>query len=114
MWTICFFVNTLWDTRLKRDNPANTFRLTGADIHNAVSKQLAFRAAHPLAGDFKLDFPFNGAGAVVYPKAATLAANLKTTWSPRLWSTSEISASSTTPLLTRIWIRRRFDRERAL
>ena len=51
--------------------------MSGADINNAVSKQLAFRAAHPLAGDFKLDFAFNGAGAVVYPKAATLIANLK-------------------------------------
>jgi hypothetical protein len=30
-----------------------------------------------LAGNFKLDFPFNGAGAVVDPKAATLTLNLK-------------------------------------
>ena len=72
-----FRANTLWDMRLKRDNPANTFRLTSADIRNAVSKQLDFRAAHPVAGDFKLDFPFNGAGAVVYPRARVLAANFE-------------------------------------
>ena len=44
--------------------------------HNAVSKQLAFRAAHPVAGTFKLDFPFNGSGAVVDPEAMPLAADL--------------------------------------
>ena len=72
-----FLRSLVWDTALKASNPANTYRLSGADLNNAVSKQLAFRAAHPLAGAFKLDFAFNGAGAVVYPKAATLIANLK-------------------------------------
>ena len=43
--------------------------LNGADISNAVSKQAAFRAAHPVAGTFKLDFAFNGSGAVVDPEA---------------------------------------------
>ena len=57
-------------------NPANTYRLNSADIDNAVSKQAAFRAAHPVAGNFKLDFAFNGSGAVVDPEAATLTANL--------------------------------------
>jgi hypothetical protein len=72
-----FLRSLVWDTALKASNPANTYRLNGADLNNAVSKQLAFRAAHPLSGAFKLDFTFNGAGAVVYPKAATLIANLK-------------------------------------
>jgi hypothetical protein len=71
-----FLRSHVWDMALKAINPANTYRLNGADLNNAVSKQLAFRAAHPLAGAFKLDFAFNGAGAVVYPKAATLIANL--------------------------------------
>ena len=71
-----FLANSQWDLIVKRDNPANTYRLKGDDINNAVSKQIAFRAAHPLAGTFKLDFPFNGSGAVVDPDATMLAANL--------------------------------------
>jgi hypothetical protein len=71
-----FLPNHVWDTTLKATNRANTYRLNGVDINNAVSKQAAFRARHPVAGAFKLDFPFNGAGAVVDPKAVTLTANL--------------------------------------
>lgn len=71
-----FLPNSLWDPALKKDNPAKTYRLGSADISNAVSKQLAFRAAHPLADSFKLDFPFNGSRAVVDPEATTLTANL--------------------------------------
>ncbi|HTJ55885.1 MAG TPA: hypothetical protein VL380_10805 [Nitrosospira sp.] len=70
-----FLPDHLWDPALKMTNTANTYRLSKADIDNAVRKQLAFRAAHPLAGNFTLDFAFNGAGAVVNPKAMTLAAN---------------------------------------
>ena len=69
--------NTLWDPILKNDNPAVTYRLSSADVSNAVSKQLAFCATHPLAAGFKLDFAFNGAGAVIDPEAASLTANLK-------------------------------------
>ncbi len=68
--------NSLWDPTLKRDSPVATYRLNSADINNAVSKQLAFRAAHPVAGNFKLDFAFNGSGAVIDPEAMPLAANL--------------------------------------
>ncbi|HJT50767.1 MAG TPA: hypothetical protein VJ734_02380 [Nitrosospira sp.] len=68
--------NILWDSALKKENPAHTYRLNSADISNVVSKQRAFRAAHPAAGNFKLDFAFNGFGAVVDPKAMPLAANL--------------------------------------
>ena len=71
-----FLANSLWDPALKRVNPANTYRLKGDDINNAVSKQIAFRAAHPVAGTFKLDFAFNGSGATVDPKALIPAANL--------------------------------------
>jgi hypothetical protein len=71
-----FIANNLWDSALKRDNPANTYRLNSDDINNAVSKQIAFLAAHPIAGTFKLDFPFNGSGAVVDPTATTPAPNL--------------------------------------
>ena len=71
-----FIANSLWDPALRRVNPANTYRLKGDDINNAVSKQTAFRAAHPVAGTFKLDFAFNGSGATVDPNASILAANL--------------------------------------
>ncbi len=71
-----FLANTLYDPSLKADNPLQTYRLNSGDISNAVSKQTAFRAAHPTAGAFQLDFPFNGSGAVVDPEAATPVANL--------------------------------------
>ncbi|HET7061522.1 MAG TPA: hypothetical protein VFI43_05020 [Nitrosospira sp.] len=71
-----FIPDELWDPALKATNPSTTFRLGSADINNAVSKQAAFRAAHPVAGTFKLDFPFNGSGAVLDPEAIALAADL--------------------------------------
>ena len=37
-----FIANNLWDPALKKNNPANTYRLKGDDINNAVSKQLPF------------------------------------------------------------------------
>jgi hypothetical protein len=71
-----FIPDELWDPAL-RVTGSQTYRLSGADIANGVSKQAAFRAAHPTAGTtFMLDFPFNGSGAVVDPLAATLTANL--------------------------------------
>ncbi len=74
-----FLANDLWDPELKATNPLHTYRLNSDDINNAVSKQAAFRAAHPTAGNtFQLDFPFNGAGAVVDPtaKQRNLVANM--------------------------------------
>jgi hypothetical protein len=73
-----FLANTIWNPSLKSDDPdpAKDYRLNSADISNAVSQQAAFRTAHPTAGAFKLDFAFNGAGAVVDPTAATLTANM--------------------------------------
>ncbi|PTR12041.1 hypothetical protein C8R31_1191, partial [Nitrosospira sp. Nsp2] len=71
-----FLANNIWNPDLNNNDPVTTYRLNSADIANAVSKQLAFRAAHPVAGAYKLDLAFNGSGAVVDPKAAILALNL--------------------------------------
>ncbi|HET7061524.1 MAG TPA: hypothetical protein VFI43_05030 [Nitrosospira sp.] len=71
-----FLGDHLWDPSVKGNNLANIYRLNGTDIDNAVSKQGDLIATHPLAGGFKLDFPFNGYGAVVDPTAMTLATNL--------------------------------------
>lgn len=57
------------ESRSQKEHPVMTYRLNSADIDNTVRRQQAFRVAHPLAGNFKLDFPFNGAGAVVDPEA---------------------------------------------
>jgi hypothetical protein len=71
-----FLADELWDPASRTTNPAMTYRLNSADITNGVSKQAAFRAAHPTAGaSYKLDFAFNGSGAVVDPLAATLVLN---------------------------------------
>jgi hypothetical protein len=72
-----FCRSRLWDIALNKDNPANTYRLNSDDINNTVRKQRAFRAAHPVAGNFKLDFAFNGFGAVIDPNAMPLTANLR-------------------------------------
>ncbi|WP_200333404.1 Agd3-related carbohydrate deacetylase [Thiocystis violacea] len=81
-----FLADELWDVKDTADpsdgftNPSLTYRLTGRDILNGVAAQSAFRAAHPTVGNgFQLDFPFNGAGAVVDPEAEEkkLKANLK-------------------------------------
>ncbi len=71
-----FLANNIWNPDLNNNDPVTTYRLNSADIANAVSKQLAFRAAHPVAGAYKLDLAFNGSGAVVDPEAALLVANL--------------------------------------
>jgi hypothetical protein len=72
-----FLANFQWDVNANAINPLLTYRLNSDDINNAVSKQAAFRAAHPTAGnDFKLDFAFNGTGAVLKPNIATPTANV--------------------------------------
>ncbi|SFM25666.1 Agd3-related carbohydrate deacetylase [Nitrosomonas communis] len=71
-----FIPNELWDPSLKETNPLQTYRLNSSDISNVISQQAAFRTAHPTASTLKLEFPFNGAGAVVNPEAATLVPNL--------------------------------------
>ena len=71
-----FLENDQWDPVSRTTNPLTLYRLNSAAIANGVSKQAAFRSAHPTAGAYKLDFAFNGTGAVVDPEAATLTANL--------------------------------------
>lgn len=72
-----FTEDELWDSATDQTTPSLTYRLNSNDIINAVNQQNAFRAAHPTAGAaFKLDFAFNGAGAVLDPAATTLTANL--------------------------------------
>jgi hypothetical protein len=72
-----FIPDVLWDSATNSnfpdDTPNGEYRLSAADIDNAVAKQSAFRNAtkHPTAGNgFKLDFAFNGVGAVA-PESAT-------------------------------------------
>ena len=72
-----FHHTPLWDADSDRNSPVNRYRLNSADIRNAVDRQAAFRAVHPTAGAFKLDFAFNGSGAVVDPKARKLVANFR-------------------------------------
>lgn len=81
-----FLADELWDPETNQTDPGSTYRLNSHDIANGVSAQNAFRAAYSTVSDvdnyplfaFKLDFPFNGAGAVVDPTAAqkNLVANL--------------------------------------
>lgn len=70
-----FLENELWDPNLKQTTEQQIYRLTDNDIYNAVAKQSIFRLTHPTANGFKLDFPFNGAGAVIDPNAAILLPN---------------------------------------
>jgi hypothetical protein len=79
-----FLADELWDPVANQTDPNREYRLTSADIANAVAAQKAFRTAHPTVSAvddyplfaFKLEFPFNGAGAVVDPQAAVLEADL--------------------------------------
>jgi hypothetical protein len=58
-----FLADDLWDPATKTTNFDSSYRLTPADLDNVVAQQNAFRAAHPLAAGFKVQFPFNGIGA---------------------------------------------------
>lgn len=72
-----FLEDELWNPSIHGTDPLLSYRLNSNDITNAVSQQVAFRATHPLAGNaFKLDFPFNGAGAVEDQTASVLTAKL--------------------------------------
>ncbi len=65
-----FIPNDLWDPNTNQTNPNNTARLNSHDISNGVFAQNNCRAAHPtVPNEFKLGFPFNGAGAVLDPEA---------------------------------------------
>lgn len=67
-----FLGNSLWDPNLKQDSPTQTYRLNSSDIQNAVIKQRNFRDTFSTASTFQLDFPFNGAGAVIDPESSFL------------------------------------------
>lgn len=58
-----FLADDLWDPATNQTDPATSYRLTPEDIDNVVAQQAAFRAAHPLASSWKVEFPFNGIGA---------------------------------------------------
>lgn len=60
-----FLASGLWDPVANQTDPAQTFRLTPADMDAALGAQEAFRADHPLAATWRLQFPFNGSGADV-------------------------------------------------
>ncbi len=66
-----FLSNDQWDPLTNTTEPANQARLSDHDIANAVAAQNAFRSAFPtIPAQFKIEFPFNGAGAVVDPTAS--------------------------------------------
>lgn len=58
-----FLADDLWDPATKTTNFNNSYRITPEDLTNVVTQQNAFRAEHPLAAGFKVQFPFNGIGA---------------------------------------------------
>jgi hypothetical protein len=58
-----FLADDLWDPVTKTTDPTNSYRITAEDLDNVVVQQNAFRASHPLAAGFEVQFPFNGIGA---------------------------------------------------
>jgi hypothetical protein len=58
-----FLADDLWDPVANRTDPLRSYRMTAADLDAALAGQEAFRAAHPLASTWRLQFPFNGIGA---------------------------------------------------
>lgn len=66
-----FLANDQWDPVTNTTDPNNAIRLTGHDITNAVAAQNVFRSAYgTVPAQFQIEFPFNGAGAVVDPNAS--------------------------------------------
>jgi hypothetical protein len=66
-----FLPDDLWDPALNRTNPDLSYRITPADLDAARAATAAFRAAHPLAATWKLQFPFNGVGANAFTDPLT-------------------------------------------
>lgn len=58
-----FIEDEVWDPINNTVSLSNTYRMTADDVAAAVAKQNQFRAEHPLASSFTIQFPFNGAGA---------------------------------------------------
>jgi hypothetical protein len=58
-----FLADDLWDPATNRTSPDVSYRITPADLDAARAATTAFRAAHPLAAGWRIQLPFNGAGA---------------------------------------------------
>jgi hypothetical protein len=58
-----FLADELWDPVANQTDPNRSYRMSGADVSAAVAGQDTFRAAHPQAATWRIQFPFNGVGA---------------------------------------------------
>jgi hypothetical protein len=58
-----FLADDLWDPVANQTDFNQSYRMTPADVDAAIAAQNAFRAEHPLASDWMIEFPFNGSGA---------------------------------------------------
>jgi len=58
-----FIEDEVWDPVTNSTSLTDTYRMTPADVSAMMAAQTRFRAEHPLANDFVLQFPFNGFGA---------------------------------------------------
>jgi hypothetical protein len=58
-----FLADDLWDPVANRTDPSRTYRMSSADLDRAAAAQAAFRAEHPLAASWRIEFAFNGSGA---------------------------------------------------
>jgi hypothetical protein len=58
-----FLADELWDPEANVTDPNRSYRITPADVDAALAAQEGFRARHPLAAGWRLEFPFNGIGA---------------------------------------------------
>ena len=59
-----FLENELWEPTTNTTDLSRTFRMDGAAVQNTRASVDALRAEHSSAGQFKVDFAFNGSGAV--------------------------------------------------
>ena len=58
-----FLGNSLWDPAANVTDESREYRMSAGDVQNAAARTAALKAAHPTAGAFTIDFPFNGSGA---------------------------------------------------
>jgi hypothetical protein len=59
-----FLENELWDPAANTTDMSRSFRMDAAAVQNTRASVDALRAEHPSAGQFTVDFAFNGSGAV--------------------------------------------------
>lgn len=69
-----FLGNSQWDPDANVTDEGREYRMSAGDVQNAIVQTSALRAAHPTAGAYALEFPFNGSGAgtAVGPPPAAL------------------------------------------